>query len=317
MKRTRTLIPVALVAALLLSGCAAGGTTKDASGKECLPSGEASNAVKVSGEVGKDLKLTSKTPVKSKESQRTVMEEGKGDLPKSTESINVAMTIFSGVDGKVIQQAPESAVPVAKDGLSAWAYDAFRCAIPGQEIALVTPVKEVTGGQDPANAGLEGVKNTDSLVMVMKFGKIAKAEGTEKTAETCDKLKPRDKKYPEVDLGDGKSEPKITIPKCIEPPKDLEIKVLKEGKGATIKEGDKVMTNYVGVDWNGAVRFDGNWTATGVEFDTTKGALIEGFTAAMVGQKIGSIVQVTVPPEQGYKDGMTRTFVLELVSEAK
>lgn len=33
----------------------------------------------------------------------------------------------------------------------------------------------------------------------------------------------------------------------------------------------------------------------------------------MVGQKVGSVILVTMPPELGYNDGMTRTFVLELV----
>jgi peptidylprolyl isomerase len=283
-----------------------------------LPGGEASKSVEVSGKVGEDLKLKSKTPVNVKEPERTVLKDGKGDMPKDGESIEFTMSIFSGVDGKAVQQTPETAVPFDKKALPEWAYDAFRCAVPEQQAAFVTPVESITGGQDPAAAGLTDVTNKDSLVIVMEFGKVAKAEASEKAeSKTCDELKPRDKKYPQVDLGDGKSEPKITIPECIEPPKDLEIKVLKEGDGAKVVEGDKVMTNYVGVDWNGAVRFDGSWNAEGVPFDTTKGALIEGFSAAMIGQKMGSIVQVTVPPEQGYNDGMTRTFVLQLLAPAK
>ena len=70
------------------------------------------------------------------------------------------------------------------------------------------------------------------------------------------------------------------------------------------------------MDWNGAERFDGSWTDTGMAFSTAEGALIDGFRQAMIGQKIGSIILVTLPPELGYNDGMTRTFVLQLVSAA-
>lgn len=333
MKRTRTLIPVALVAALLMSGCAAGGTTKDASGKECLPSGAASDAVKVSGKVGDDLKLTSKTPVKAKESQRTVMEEGEGKSPKETEAINVAMTIFSGVDGKVIQQAPESAVPVAKEGLSAWAYDAFRCAVPGQEVAVVTPVKEVTEGQDPAAAGLEGITNDDSLVMVMKFGKVTKSDaaasgepGTLDADKLLKKAEGKAKKAPEgfptVKL-DKDGSPTITMPKGVDAPKELKVATLIEGDGETVEPGDRVYVNYRGVIWRTGEEFDSSWSR-GAPIDFVTTGVIGGFQKALEGQKVGSQVIAVVPAEdggygaetlkaQGHKGDDVMVFVLDIL----
>lgn len=159
-----------------------------------------------------------------------------------------------------------------------------------------------------------------SVVVVLDTVKVT---GAVDQFESCEKLDPRDDKYPEVDLGDGSSEPKITIPKCMEAPKDLEVKVLKQGDGETVKADENIMTNYVGVEWNGAERFDGNWSKDGIQFSTAKGALIEGFTQAMVGQKIGSTILVTIPPELAYGvnsgnklQNKTLTFVLQLVKKA-
>ncbi|WP_053386519.1 FKBP-type peptidyl-prolyl cis-trans isomerase [Leucobacter japonicus] len=311
----RVLAPAALVGALLLVGCTAGGSAKaDASGADCLAGGSASSGVKVSGSVGEDLKLTSKTPVSAKNVERSVLKEGSGDVVKEGQNVLTSMTLFNGADGSVLQQLPASEIAVDKDGLTEWAYDGLRCATTGEQIALAAPYDKVFT-TDPADSGLEGVTKDDSLVIVMEFGEISDAQ-EDATADTCDTLTPRDEKYPEIDLGDGSAEPKITIPECMEPPTESESKVLTEGDGAVVAEGDTIMTNYVGVDWNGAVRFDGNWSETGIEFSTAPGALIEGFRSAMIGQKIGSVIEVTMTPEDGYNDGMTRTFVLELVSKA-
>src|SRR5690606_36386409 len=132
--------------------------------------------------------------------------------------------------------------------------EALRCATEGQRVAVVVPLAELLQGADPAEAGLSDVSEKDSIVVAVDTTKITRGEG--ETA-ACKKLDKRDEKYPEVELGDGKSEPKITIPECMEPPAELELEVLTEGDGAVVEDGDTVMTNYVGVDWNGAERFDG------------------------------------------------------------
>lgn len=342
MKRTRTLVPVVLVSALLLSGCAAGGgPSKDAAGKECLPGGAASKSVEVSGKVGKDLKLKSKTPVKVKESERTVLKEGKGEVPKDGETIEVTMTIFSGVNGKMLQQTPKSAVPVGKDTLSGWAYDAFRCATPDQQAAFVAPVSAITDGAEPAALGLTDVTNKDSLVFVMQFGKIAKAK-TDGTASDepgtldADKLlkraegkaKAAPKGFPTVKL-DKEGAPTITMPKGVDAPKKLEVATLIQGTGDVVKPGDRVYVHYRGVIWRTGEEFDSSWSrGEPANFLTT--GVIPGFTKALEGQKVGSQVISIVPPADGYgestksqltqgkpdfdvKDDDTLVFVLDIL----
>lgn len=314
MKRSRTLIPIALAATLLMTGCSAGGGGSDASGEACLAPGDASNSVKVKGKAGEEMELTSKTPVSTDKLQRTVLTEGKGDMPKEGESIELSMAIFNGVDGELMQQSPASPVPLDKASMPTWAYDAVRCATPDQRVALVTPLTEVTQGQDPAQFGLSGITNEDSVVIVMDFGKISKGSDSTASAEpgTLEpgdllakaegKKKDAPKGFPTVKLAEN-GEPTITMPKDTDAPKELEIATIIEGDGETVEPGDRVYVNYRGVIWRTGEEFDSSWSrGQAIDFLTT--GVIPGFTKALEGQKVGSQIISIVPPADGYKDNL-------------
>ncbi len=308
-KRTRALLalmPVALVATLLTACTSDGG-----SDFECAPEGAVSNTLAFDGDfASSELTLTNDLPVEAEKLERTVLIEGDGEALKQGDIAQTQFTIFKGSDGTVLSS--EAAELTLDEGeLLPWALQVIGCSKVGERVAAAAPVSEILGEGAASGFGLE---ETDNLVLVFDVTGIGAAEAAA-AVEECETLAPREAQYPEVELGDGATEPQITIPACMEPPTELEIEVLVEGDGAVVEENQQIMTNYVGVDWNGAVRFDGNWSETGIEFSTAPGALIEGFTQAMVGQKIGSTVLVTMPSELGYNDGMTRTFVLQLVSE--
>lgn len=267
-----------------------------------------SKAIELKGEFGGELELTSETPVVAEELQRSVLIEGKGDPVEDGATVEGQLSIFNASNGEALS-SETAQLTKSEEQLQPWAYQMLNCSSVGDRVAVAAPVADILPEGAAAQAGLE---EDGSIIMVLDI------------LEPCENLTPRDEKFPEVDLGDGTSEPKITIPKCMEPPTELEVEVLVEGDGAVVAADQNIMTNYLGVKWNGAERFDGSWSETGVQFSTAEGALIDGFTQAMVGQKIGSTILVTIPPEMGYggtpghqleKD--TLTFVLQLVSVAE
>lgn len=298
MKISRALLPAALAGALLITGCSAGGgaVSKDAAGKECLAPGDASKSLEVSGKVGEDAKIDSKTPLKATKLERSVLKKGEGDVAKEGQKLNVSMAMFNGKDGASLQQAPASEVPLAKDQLAAWAYEGLRCAQPGEEVAVVGSFTEVLGeAADPTQLGVEGLSKKDSIVVVMKIGKIADAPKILDKAEGKAKAAP--KGFPEVKLAkDGA--PTITIPKDVKPPSKLEVATLIEGDGETVEPGDTVTVNYRGVIWSTGEEFDSSWSrGTPAEFPTN--GVIGGFQKALEGQKVGSQVISVVPAEDG------------------
>ncbi|MGW7369176.1 FKBP-type peptidyl-prolyl cis-trans isomerase [Streptomyces sp. NPDC054841] len=107
-----------------------------------------------------------------------------------------------------------------------------------------------------------------------------------------------------------------------DPPKDLKVEVISEGKGQTLKKGDQAQVNYLGQLWNGNKPFDNSFDR-GEPFAVTigGGGVIEGWQKALDGQKVGSRLEVSIPPELGYgaqgqgeiPPNATLVFVMDIV----
>lgn len=106
----------------------------------------------------------------------------------------------------------------------------------------------------------------------------------------------------------GGKNPKVTIPK-VDPPTDLVERLLLQGTGPKIAEGETILAQYVGVNWRDGKRFDSSWDAGRHPFavrvaarDPRTGAdgVIEGWVRSLVGEKVGSRVLIVVPPKLGY-----------------
>jgi len=294
-KRTRALLtaalPVALVAALTLTGCSSGSKSD---GADCAPSGKASDSVKVTGDLGKELKLDSKTPVTVTALERTVAIDGDGDEIGDGESVSTNLALFNGKTGETLQ--PSTPTTVTKnDQLSGWAKSAINCAAVGDRVVVVDTAKDVFGAGVGAQYKLD---DADALIMVLDFtGTVLnRAEGKAVKA-------PAD--FPSVKLGDDGA-PTITIPKGEKAPTELKIANLIEGDGETVKDGDSVTVQYRGVIWRTGEEFDASWT-NGSPATFLTNQVIPGFTKALVGQKVGSQVIAVIPAEDGYgKDTATK-----------
>lgn len=107
------------------------------------------------------------------------------------------------------------------------------------------------------------------------------------------------------------------------PPKDLKVETLSEGDGPALKKGDIAQVNYLGQVWDGKEPFDASF-GKGKPFDVTIGAgmVIKGWDQGLEGQKVGSRVELVIPPALGYgeqgsgdkiKPNATLVFVVDIV----
>ena len=103
---------------------------------------------------------------------------------------------------------------------------------------------------------------------------------------------------PTVAETDGK--PVVSVPKT-DPPKDLVVQPLIEGKGKAVAQADSVTINYSWVDWSSGQVLEQTYGAKPAT--AALSTLVPGLQKALVGQKVGSRVLVVVPPEQGYPQG--------------
>lgn len=303
MKITRALLPATLAGALLMTGCSGDGDAA-ADAANCVDPGAASDSIEVSGTVGDDLELTSTDPLVVSETERTVLQEGEGDQLKDGQSIGVAMSMFNGDDGSVLQARPESSVPYTEDSLVSWAYAGLSCASTGEQVAVVTPYAEVFGETAPEDTGYENLTEETPIVVVMEFGEITEGTdevGTLEPDELLEKAEGTAEEapdgFPSVKLAKS-GEPEITMPKGEDAPEKLSIATLITGDGEEVAEGDRVYVNYKGVIWRTGEVFDSSWErGEATSFLTNE--VIGGFSQALVGQTVGSQVISVVPAEDG------------------
>lgn len=320
----RRLTPVAVLAAsaLLLAACGSGGSSKDktastnspsaspssasASGCGSFAPGDTSNSVKVAGDFGKKQTATFTTPLKATKLERTVVTKGTGNETAAGDNLDVLLAVYLGKDGKAL--GTESATMKVGDASIPEAFIAGVTCVPiGSRVVVTAAASDIYGEQGNPNLGIAA---DDSLVIVTDVIGLKKA------------LKPAVWKTntPTVTF-DAKGTPKLKLPGT-KPPADLLLKVLKPGTGDVVKEGDTVTLNYQGTSWNTGKIFDQSYGKTPASFATDQ--VVPGFGAALVGQKVGTRLVVSIPPKYAYGEkgsgqqlsGQTLVFVIEIQKTA-
>ena len=119
------------------------------------------------------------------------------------------------------------------------------------------------------------------------------------------------------------NKPTVTVPTGPAPTK-LVTKDLVAGTGQTVKAGQTVTVNYVGVLYKNGKEFDSSWkTGQPATFPLTAGGVIPGWVQGIPGMKVGGRRELIIPPALAYgKKGSgttippnsTLVFVVDLLS---
>jgi peptidylprolyl isomerase len=119
--------------------------------------------------------------------------------------------------------------------------------------------------------------------------------------------------------------PTISVPDA-DPPSDLVVKVLSEGKGPDVASGDLIVVDYLGVRWDDGATFDSSFDRGPLGFSIGSGGVIPGWDSGLVGVPVGSRVMLVTPPDQAYGDtspgepiqaGDTLAFVVDVLGAHK
>lgn len=295
----RTASFLVLVAGLVVSLAACSATPAPVATPACTPtaSGSASEAVTVAGDFGTKPKVTIKFPTAVPATQRTVAIKGSGPVAVTGSTVNVDFSLFDGTTGVELTSTGYSgtttALPVDDTKFLPGIVKTLQCSEVGSRVVGVIPAADSYGA---AGNDQLGVKPGEDIVFVVDVVSIAPPVVAPLTApDGADQ--PTTSGFPTVATGaDGT--PTVTIPDSA-PPTDLKIAQLKKGTHAVVKDGDNVVVNYVGVNWNTKKVFDSSFARGATATFKTSG-VIPGFTAALVGQAVGSRVIVIIPPDKGY-----------------
>ena len=310
MRRPLLALPVVLASALVLAGCAGDpatpepSDTADARIDVCeAPGGDVVDAVEVSGEFGSAPTVTIDAPVEIAETERSVLVQG--DEVAAGSLVSAAYALYDGTTGEALETVGWGEGETATYFRGAYDYlgDGFAktlgCLGPGSRVVGVIPGAEGFGEA----ATQVGLDPETPLVFVVDV--LGDAEWSEDLPE----------------VGGTAEAPTVTLP-ATAPKPDLGIAVLEEGDGAVVGPADSVSVNYLGTAWETGEVFDESYSG-GQPVTFEVGGVVQGFQEALIGQKVGSRVIVSMPPALGYGlqpghalENYTLVFLIDIVDVA-
>lgn len=303
-------LAAAAASALLLTGCTAGPDqgSPDADGTptaaDCTEysSGADSDSVTVDGDFGDTATADFSTPFSPSELQRTMITTGDGELTKPGDLVELRINVFKGNSGESVI-SEDTSLPLGDPQLMPAFTAGIECVPIGSRVVTTVPGAELYG--DQGNEAL-GIEPGESAVVVSDV--LGVEEPVTPAAWT---------ENPPTVVFNGEEPPVLTLPDG-EPSPDLLLDVITPGDGATVQSGDTVTLDYQGTNWNTGEIFDQSYGEQPLVIATNQ--VVKGFGAALVGQKVGSQLAVTMPPSLGYGEegagselaGQTLVFVIEI-----
>jgi peptidylprolyl isomerase len=297
----RTAAAFLLVAGLAVSLAACSPTNSTDTG-DCVPtkSGSASDSVKVSGDFGAEPKVEFDEPLTLDATQRTVDLEGKGkDIADGSDIVTIDFVMYNATSGTRLTASTYDGtnpflLPLDDEGFLPGLVKTLSCSTEGSRIVgVITPED---GFGKTGNADL-GVGPTDPMIFVADVVKVEAAPEAPKVPETEDYS--TSEGLPTVVIAESGGAPVVTIPDT-EPPAEWRIALIEEGDGDEVAATETAVTvNYQGTDWQTGAVFDDSW-ARGAPATFDPAQTVPGFGQALYGQKVGSTILITIPPDLGY-----------------
>ena len=192
-------------------------------------------------------------------------------------------------------------------------------APPAQAASQISASEAQEAQQQPGSTSL-GVNAKDTLVMVIDITGSVPTDGI--ASGTAAKSVPAS--LPVVNAC-AKKAATITIPKGATAPTALQSAVLIKGNGPKVASGQTLIAQYTGVTWADGKVFDSSWNDSGASsFPIGVGQVIKGWDQTLVGQTVGSRVEIVIPPSLGYGStaqgsipaNSTLVFVVDILGAA-
>jgi FKBP-type peptidyl-prolyl cis-trans isomerase len=319
MRRIAAALLIPLAASAVLAGCGSSGSPGTAG------SANSNASVKVTGtfdttpavsipKAAPSSKLVISTPIK-----------GTGAVVKSGSDAlaNIAIYKWSGTTNTLVEstfgtaanRGPQVIPTQTGLGLTGLA-TALNGAKLGTRIVAVLPPKYGYGTSGQSQLGITG---SDTLVWVIdllqEFPQGQSASGAT--------VSHGGGALPTVTATAGQA-PVIAVPKH-SPPAKLSVTTLIKGTGPKTVKGERLVVQYVGVNWRTGKVFSTSWpsaaTPTGIPFAFTLGGqVLPGWNDGLAGMPVGSRVMLVIPPALGYgpiggqpSAGITKTDTLAFV----
>ena len=293
---TAAVITVGLVVSL--SACATSSAPSGSCTTGAKP-GDASALITATGDTGSALTVDFPTPLVTSGTEVSTVSEGDGRTIYPGQIADLHVTAANATTGEVLDVGLEPGDLIRRTAgesteTSGPFGDLIECATVGSRIAATMTITDAFGG----GTDDEGLGDDDTVVLIIDIaaGYLGKADGVTQLPENG---------LPAVVLAPN-GQPGIVVPKS-DAPEETRTATLKQGDGATVKEGDLVVAHSTAITWTGEEPFSSSWadgapvTLPAVSDDTGSGAgVVPALADALIGAKVGSQLLVVAPPGFGF-----------------
>lgn len=318
--RRMTPLVGALLLALGLSACASGPGAPASSGAEApedeavsyevLDGGDAIDAAEISAELGEEPEVAlPDAGLVGDLMEREVVVEGDGPAISSASTVVVKQQVHDlGTGESGPYQPVEAPLALENPELPPFYAAALEGVPSGSRVAVVVPAPVMLGTATGAEDVAAMLLILD--VLAIESGQAADGEPREPAQDLV-----------EVSAVPGE-QPEIAVHSDRPAPQEQVIDVVLAGDGDTVEEGDFVAVQYTGLLFEDGAEFDSSWGRGGLPSAFATDRVVPGFSAALVGQTVGSRVVTVFPPELGYGEqgsgeavpgGATLVFVVDIV----
>lgn len=261
------------------------------------PSGNARSGsvedVTVSGAVGQKPTVKVPAPMSFATTQSSVVKgQGSGPAADGNATVTANYMLVNASTGKTIEESWSSGqtarltlgarlLPGLNKGLTG--------AQEGQRVVIAMAPGDAFGDQGASG----GIKPGDSLVWVVDVVKVEPLQVM--------KALPPSNEIPSVVTGqDGKPTGFKATGATPEQVDHLGAWMLKQGQGPAVQPGQEITVNYLGALYPDGKVFDESYTKQPATFGIGVGQVIPGWDKALVGQKVGSRLVLTIPSDLAY-----------------
>lgn len=244
--------------------------------------------IHVSGSVGRIPTLSLSGPVSVASSKMIELETGNGREITADSPLIVSITSFDGETGQLLSAEGRGRVQVGSANSETFdptLLDGVIGKTEGSRVLFVRPVSSGTDRKTELNV-VDIMHSAASGEAVEDPGGPLKVTMTETG--------------PNIAHEDG------------DPPSTLTVQTLVRGDGQQVQSEDNVLVQYVTASWGDSVVHESTWW-TGVPQVLNMKSAMPGVRVALLDQRVGTRVAITIPPEQASGDA-TLTMVVDIIA---
>jgi len=257
-------------------------------------------AVDVTGDPGAKPTVTVKTPLSVTDTTKKIVTQGTGPEITLDDTVEFAYSLYAGTTGAEVDSSWGGAnARFEVQSITRGIARGLLGGHVGDRVAIAIAPADGFGA-NAANFG-EGLDENTTFVLVADLVNAYVAP-TKATGEAV--TPPAD--LPVVTVGPDGIPTGFTVSATTgKTPADTIAQPLIKGSGPVVTSGQTVKMQYVGATLTDGKVFQSSWTAQAFTTTIGTGKVIQGWDKGIVGQTVGSRVELVIPAAQAYGDAPT------------